>query len=161
MPSANQSCVFVCTPNAVSVAQMQLDPFEMSVLEISRIYFETFQSPEKQLWAEAFHLAEQRFDVPYGATVAQAVATILLHLQSKRAGIFAYFGRDHAEAYTLLTQDEANLMRLVQHMRAGRVSLLHSTALILACGGNVRPLLATVEQLCILSGDVDKPRFQN
>lgn len=48
------------------------DSDTLHVLEISRIFFVSFNDPSAQIWMKAYDLGERTYGVPMGATVAQA-----------------------------------------------------------------------------------------
>ena len=61
----------------VLISDVGLDEYEQKILQIARLVFATFDKPETQRWVQAFHIAENSFPAPFGATIAHAVVITL------------------------------------------------------------------------------------
>ncbi|MEL6171038.1 MAG: hypothetical protein AAFR02_03360, partial [Pseudomonadota bacterium] len=135
------------------------ESFEQDFLCVARHFFETYENPDTQCWMQAFLVAEQQFPPPFGATIAHAISLVVTALKT-RGNSFSYYRADDPLAEHAVTREEQYLLQVLRHMRSGALQQLQSAALLLCCGGDTEPLLAALERMCVITGDIKELRFQ-
>lgn len=141
------------------LAHSGFDVFETNVLEIARHFFLAFAEPESEAWIDAFRRAEQAFPVPFGATIANAVLIAIQDMRRSRIRLFTYSNPRCIECSKLITDEERYFMTALQSIRRARFGMAETNCLLLCEGGDATALLASLERIAIITGDVQEPRF--
>ncbi|MEM9247734.1 MAG: hypothetical protein AAGB05_03445 [Pseudomonadota bacterium] len=155
-----ESQIFVCDPGARRRNDMDLDGFETSVLTVSRHIFETMERPESQCWMSAFWYAEQAFPPPFGATIAHALVIAIDALRTTRLRPFVYLRTSDPLANASITAEERYLVLALRGVRRGDLATARLNGLLLCDGSDATALLAALERLAIITGDVTETAFQ-
>ncbi|MEL6207479.1 MAG: hypothetical protein AAFR47_19525 [Pseudomonadota bacterium] len=151
---------FVCDPAAHVRRDLDLDSFETSVLTVSRHVFETLERPEDQCWMSAFWHAEQAFPPPFGATIAHALVIAINASRTSRRRSFSYLRVSDPLADVSITDEERYYVMALRGIREGDNSCARLNALFLCEGHSADALLAALERLALITGDVTEPRLQ-
>lgn len=159
MPPANSS-VFVVDPGITERACLNMNAFEAAFLDVARHIFETLETPQTQCWMTAFMKAEQVFEPPFGATIAHAIALTVQEISAERLRVFAYYKSGSPVAARALTDEERYLVLALRAMREHQHSTARLNALLICEGGDNSGLLAALERISIITGDVSVPVFQ-
>lgn len=100
----------------LNLNDLGFDTFEAGLLAVSRYFFLTHAAPERQAWQTGFAVAVERWGPDIGLPAAHAVAKLARAIFDVRTdfGFHDPFGTD---ARTMVTSDEAMMMRMLHHMR--------------------------------------------
>lgn len=150
------------SPGATGAAQplvSALDDFERDVLTIARHFFEAFARPEGHAWVDAFGEAERTFPMPFGASIAHAVLIAINALRTSRRRTFLFERPGSLAAAFTLTDTERYFIRILHDIRRGDRASARAHALFLCEGNDATRVLAALERLAIITGDVDDPHF--
>lgn len=144
---------------STSAEALALDDFEMKLLEVARFFFLSFAKPESEAWIEAFWRAERHFPAPFGATIAHAILIALSEIRAGRERTFEFLNPNHPSSETELTDQERYLMLTFRAARDGNRSAATANALLLCECEDTTQVLAAVERLAMITGDIDVPQF--
>ena len=162
MPNELHSKQFVVVdPMDAERNTLDTDFFETNLLTVARHLFASFSKQQSHHWMEAFHVAENAFPAPFGATIGHAIAQIINEMRMSRSTTFSYYENTDLQAGTVLTREEKYLIQSLQAVKTGNHSRASASAMLLCEGGETRGLLAALERLCLITGDVLTPRYQN
>ncbi|MCV6584212.1 MAG: hypothetical protein OIF47_01620 [Marinibacterium sp.] len=145
-------------PDDRRVEDCGFDTFETNLLEIARYVLLSFSAPESHAWIEAFRIAETRLTPPFGATIAHAMVITLNKMRVSRAGVFNYINPECTHCSGFITNEERYLFTALQAVRQGRRGVAETHCMLLCEGGDTGPLMAALERVAVLTGDVDQPR---
>lgn len=159
MSDPNTSQIFVYDPGVAERNALKLDSFEASFLSLARHIFATFDQPQSHCWMSAFMEAEQTFPPPFGATIAHAVVIAVTELRTERLRTFSYFRNGSALSDQATTREERYLLLVLRGIRCSNPGAARANAMLVCEGGSGDGLLAALERLCIITGDVDQPQF--
>ena len=73
------------------ISDYNFDKFELKVLRIARLLFESNEYPIAQTWKSAFLKAEQNFSSPFGASIAHIISISIDFMSNGRTSNFSYF----------------------------------------------------------------------
>lgn len=152
--------VFVYNPNVAELTTLDLDEFESAFLCVARHLFETFDQPDQQCWMDAFWEAEQMFPASFGATIAHAVAISINALPINRNRPFCHFRAQDSLDDPAMTSEERYLVFVLHAMRQQNSASAIANATPVCEGGEIADLLAAIERMCIITGDLAVPKFQ-
>lgn len=158
--SSPKEQIFVVDQGFKERSDLSLDDFERGTLTVARHLFQTYAAPESQCWMDAFMAAERAFQPPFGATIAHAISLLVNELRTARQRTFTFYEAGHAFADTAMTREERYLIQTIQLIRSGAYSGARTQAMLLCDGGDCSGVLAAIERLCIITGDVKEPRLQ-
>ena len=93
--------------NGISkISDYDLDTFELKILRVARLLFESNEEPNSQTWKSAFLIAEQNFSSPFGASIAHVISISIDFMSNGRARNFSYIKENSGSASTLITDEE-------------------------------------------------------
>lgn len=144
---------------AVQPELASLDGFERDVLNIARHFFEAFSRPASLAWIDAFRLAEYVFPMPFGATIGHAILIAINAMRTSRQRTFVFERPDSPLGAFTLTDTERYFMRILHDIRRGDRASARAHALFLCEGNDATRVLAAIERLAMITGDVDDPQF--
>lgn len=157
---ADTSQIFVYDPGVTDRANLDLDVFEKSFLGIARDIIASFDRPQSHCWMTAFLEAERVFPAPFGATIAHAIAVSVDALRAGRTRAFSYFPNGAPLGDISMTQEERYLLMTLRGLRRCEPATARANALLVCEGSDPARLLAALERLCLITGDVTECRFQ-
>ena len=143
----------------VLISDVGLDEYEQKILQIARLVFATFDKPETQRWVQAFHIAENSFPAPFGATIAHAVVITLNALRVSRNRCFSFFDAGHPHADTVMTQEEKYVLLTFHAIRRKESTKARMQAMLACEGGETKSFLSAFERLAMITGDVSGSAF--
>ena len=85
------------------ISEYNFDNFELTILRVARLLFETNEEPNAQTWKSAFLLAEQNFSSPLGASIAHIISISFDFMSNGRTRNFSYVRVNNSSALTLIT----------------------------------------------------------
>jgi hypothetical protein len=135
------------------------DEFEIHVLEIARLFCLAFADPKSEAWIDALRHAEQVFPVPFGATIANAVLIALNDMRRSRTRMFTYTNPRCTDCVRHITDEERYLISALHSMRQGNRGVAETHCMLLCEGGDATRLLASLERIAIITGDVETPKY--
>lgn len=154
------SQIFVYDPGISDRAALDMDTFEETFLTVARQIITTFDEPDTQCWMSAFMEAEARFPPPFGATIAHAIVVIVNVLREERSSAFSYIRHDDPADVLFITPEERYLLLTLREVRQNNGFRARMNAMLACEGGDAARLLAAIERLGIITGDVGSPEFQ-
>lgn len=129
------------------------------MLNIARYFFDAFSRPAGHAWVEAFGEAERVFPVPFGATVGHAVLIAVNALRTSRRRTFVFERPGSMAGAFNLTDTERYFMRILHDIRRCDRASARAHALFLCEGNDASRVLAALERLAIITGDIDELHF--
>ncbi|MEQ3710436.1 MAG: hypothetical protein ABNH38_17630 [Tateyamaria sp.] len=100
----------------IAVDHLGFDPFEAGVLAVTRHFMTSFDAPNLQAWQAGFKIAVERWGENIGLSAAYSVLKLVKALRDVRSD-FDYHDPLCTDARVWATADEAQLMRMLHHMR--------------------------------------------
>ncbi|QBX99990.1 hypothetical protein E2K80_03935 [Rhodophyticola sp. CCM32] len=128
-----------------------LDRFEADILSVARCFFQTFASPERQTWVQAFGMAQTLFPGLDGANLAIGVLNVVQAMRVSRSSVFTFSNPYCADCARILSDGERQLTSALYAVRLGHRSTAHIHALILTEGGETERLIYALEKLAALA----------
>ena len=122
------------TDDCQHVTQTSFDQLELDILQIARLIFLSFHHPETYAWVNAFNIAEQRYEKPYGATIANAVVTTVNAVCGARGSGLRYHDPHCLICQEYVTPDEQFFVGALHELRLGK-KLSARTHLMHLCEG--------------------------
>lgn len=117
-----------------TVEAQNFDNTSLQVLQISRMFFVSFNQPETEFWIKAYGFGEHVFGAPLGATIAQAVLTMLNEMRCARPHTFNFTDPRCLDCSAFLTPEERYLMESFVSLRAGKHTSAQMSAMMLCEG---------------------------
>lgn len=141
------------------ITDCNFDEFEVRVLEIARHFFLAFSEPQSEAWIVAFRRAEQVFPAPFGATIANAILIALNDMRRSRVRTFTYSNPLCQECLSHITDEERYFLSALQDMRRSNRTAVETSCMLLCEGNDASDLLASLERIAMITGDVDEPKY--
>ena len=82
------------------ISDYNFDKFELNILRIARLLFESNEDPNAQTWKSAFLMAEQNFSSPFGASRADFISISIDFMGNGRTRHFSYIRKNNISALT-------------------------------------------------------------
>ena len=77
--------------NGISrISEYNFDKFDLNVLRVARLLFQSNEDPYAQTWKSAFLMAEQKFSSPSGASIAHIISISIDFMSNSRTRNFSY-----------------------------------------------------------------------
>ena len=89
------------------ISDYNFDDFELTVLRVARLLFESNDDPNAQTWKSAFLIAEQNFSSPFGASIAHIISISIDFMSNGRTRNFSYIRVNSSSALTLIIDEES------------------------------------------------------
>ncbi|MEM1005933.1 MAG: hypothetical protein AAF496_00470 [Pseudomonadota bacterium] len=141
------------------LAECDFDEFETNVLDIARHFFLAFAEPESEAWVEAFRRAELMFPAPFGATIANAILIALNDMRQSRVRLFTYSNPRCDDCLHHITDEERYFISALRDMRRSNRGAVETNCMLLCEGNDASDLLASLERIAIITGDVEDPKY--
>lgn len=143
--------------NGISkISDYDLDTFELKILRVARLLFESNEEPNSQTWKSAFLIAEQNFSSPFGASIAHVISISIDFMSNGRARNFSYIKENSGSASTLITDEERYFLMALKSIRENEISKANSYAVMLCEGAQINKFLLAIEGIAIITGDIKK-----
>ena len=138
------------------ISDYNFDKFELKVLGIARLLFESNEYPIAQTWKSAFLKAEQNFSSPFGASIAHIISISIDFMSNGRTSNFNYFKENNNSSLTLITDEERYFLMALKSIRNNNISKANSYAVMLCEGPQINKFLLAMEGIAIITGDIEK-----
>ena len=138
------------------ISEYNFDKFELSILRVARLLFESNEDPNAQTWKSAFLTAEQNFSSPFGASIAHIISISIDFISNGRTRKFSYIKENNSSALTLITDEERYFLMALKSIRKNNVSKANSYAVMLCEGPQINKFLLAMEGIAIITGDIQK-----
>ena len=138
------------------ISDYNFDKFELNVLRVARLLFESNEDPSAQTWKSAFLMAEQKFSSPFGASIAHVISISIDFMSNGRTRNFSYIRENHSSALTLITDEERYFLMALKSVRKNNISRANSYAVMLCEGPQINKFLLAMEGIAIITGDSKK-----
>ena len=143
--------------NGISkISDYDLDTFELKILRVARLLFESNEEPNSQTWKSAFLIAEQNFSSPFGASIAHVISISIDFMSNGRTRNFSYIRENSGSASTLITDEERYFLMALKSIRENEISKANSYAVMLCEGTLINKFLLAMEGIAIITGDIKK-----
>ena len=143
--------------NGISkISDYHLDTFELKILRVARLLFESNEEPNSQTWKSAFLIAEQNFSSPFGASIAHVISISIDFMSNGRTRNFSYIKENSGSASTLITDEERYFLMALKSIRENEISKANSYAVMLCEGTQINKFLLAMEGIAIITGDIKK-----
>ena len=143
--------------NGISkISDYDLDTFELKILRVARLLFESNEEPNSQTWKSAFLIAEQNFSSPFGASIAHIISISIDFMSNGRTRNFSYIRVNSSNALTLITDEERYFLMALKSIRKNNISRANSYAVMLCEGPQVNKFLLAMKGIALIKGDLEK-----
>lgn len=144
----NGKCRRLVSDREIPVAEAGFDSLELSVLAISRFYFQSFAIPESQMWMRALEVARDCFGEARGGELGNLVLDMVQAMRLSRRSGFRFSNPGCACCSQILSENERQMMGVFIAVRHGLLSQAHAHAMILCEGNDTVEFLAAMTDLC-------------
>ena len=138
------------------ISEYNFDNFELTILRVARLLFESNEEPNAQTWKSAFLIAEQNFSSPFGASIAHIISISIDFMSKGRTRNFSYIRVNSSKALTLITDEERYFLMALKNVRKNNISRANSYAVMLCEGPQINKFLLAMEGIAIITGDLEK-----
>ena len=138
------------------ISEYNFDKFELKILRVARLFFESNEEPNTQTWKSAFLIAEQNFSSPFGASIAHVISLSIDFMSNGRTRNFSYIRENNNSALTLITDEERYFLMALKSIRNNNISEANSYAVMLCEGPQINKFLLAMDGIAIITGDVEK-----
>ena len=138
------------------ISEYNFDNFELTILRVARLLFESNEEPNAQTWKSAFLIAEQNFSSPFGASIAHIISISIDFMSNGRTRNFSYIRVNNSSALTLITDEERYFLMALKSVRKNNISRANSYAVMLCEGPQINKFLLAMEGIAIITGDSEK-----
>ncbi len=138
------------------ISEYNFDNFELTILRVARLLFESNERPNAQTWKSAFLIAEQNFSSPFGASIAHIISISIDFMSNGRARNFRYIRVKSSNALSLITDEERYFLMALKSIRKNNISRANSYAVMLCEGPKINKFLLAMEGIAIITGDSEK-----
>ena len=138
------------------ISEYNFDNFELTILRVARLLFESNEEPNAQTWKSAFLIAEQNFSSPFGASLAHIISISIDFMSNGRTRNFSYIKLNSSSALTLITDEERYFLMALKSMRKNNISRANSYAVMLCEGPQINKFLLAMEGIAVITGDLEK-----
>ena len=138
------------------ISEYNFDNFELTILRVARLLFESNEEPNAQTWKSAFLIAEQNFSSPFGASIAHIISISIDFMSNGRTRNFSYIRVNNSSALTLITDEERYFLMALKSVRKNNISRANSYAVMLCEGPQINKFLLAMEGIAIITGDLEK-----
>ncbi len=138
------------------ISEYNFDNFELTILRVARLLFESNEEPNAQTWKSAFLIAEQNFSSPFGASIAHIISISIDFMSNGRTRNFSYIRVNSSSALTLITDEERYFLMTLKSIRKNNVSKANSYAVMLCEGPQLNKFLLAMKGIAIITGDLEK-----
>ena len=139
-----------------NISEYDFDNFELTILRVARLLFESNEEPTAQTWKSAFLIAEQNFSSPFGASLAHIISISIDFMSNGRTRNFSYIRVNSSSALTLITDEERYFLMTLKSIRKNNVSKANSYAVMLCEGPQLNKFLLAMKGIAIITGDLEK-----
>ena len=138
------------------ISEYNFDNFELTILRVARLLFESNEEPNAQTWKSAFLIAEQNFSSPFGASIAHIISISIDFMSNGRTRNFSYIRVNNSSALTLITDEERYFLMALKSVRKNNISRANSYAVMLCEGPQINKFLLAMEGIAVITGDLEK-----
>ena len=138
------------------ISEYNFDNFELTIIRVARLLFESNEEPNAQTWKSAFLIAEQNFSSPFGASIAHIISISIDFMSNGRTRNFSYIRINSGNALTLITDEERYFLMALKSIRKNNISKANSYAVMLCEGPQISKFLLAMEGIAIITGDLEK-----
>ena len=138
------------------ISEYNFDNFELTIIRVARLLFESNEEPNAQAWKSAFLIAEQNFSAPFGASIAHIISISIDFMSNGRTRNFSYIRVNSSNALTLITDEERYFLMTLKSIRKNNVSKANSYAVMLCEGPQLNKFLLAMKGIAIITGDLEK-----
>ena len=138
------------------ISEYNFDNFELTILRVARLLFESNEEPNAQTWKSAFLIAEQNFSSPFGASIAHIISISIDFMSNGRTRNFCYIRVNSSSALTLITDEERYFLMALKSVRKNNISIANSYAVMLCEGPQINKFLLAMEGIAVITGDSEK-----
>ena len=142
------------------MSEYNFDKFELNILKVARLLFESNENPNAQAWKSAFLIAEQNFSSPFGASIAHIISISIDFISNGRTRKFSYIRENNSSALTLITDEERYFLMALKSIRKHKFSRANSYAVMLCEGPQINKFLLAMEGIAIIAGDIKTKAVQ-
>lgn len=145
--TAERCCGRAVHPKEARLDETTLDAFDLSVLEISRYYWQTFAYPQAHSWLDALQTTADRFPHSGGLETGIDVLAAVQAMRSSRCSCFHFNNPRCAGCSAYLSEHERQFISILSAVRHGRMGQARTHAMLLCEGNPVDQLIARMVRL--------------
>ncbi len=138
--AANRLCG-IPGPREELLSATEFDRFELGALEIMRLTFAAMEQNQPRYAPQAEEIAATRFGRARAALIVSGLTAFVQVMAVSRSERFRYSNPFCDGCAAILTQDEANFLRILHHVRRGQRGRAMTHALMLCDARPVGPVL--------------------
>lgn len=131
----------------IAVANAGFDFVELTVLEIARLFWQTFAHPDSQSWFYALQRAEQSFGGTRGGEIGLEILAAVQAMRMSRMSCFQFNNPSCKGCSAILSEHERQFMNVFRAIREERPGLARTHAMLLCEGNDTDPLIDRMGEL--------------
>lgn len=147
------------SPKETSLEEAGYDPTERAILEVSRLFFQTFAVPQSQTWLLALQCAELRFPPDLSAQIGFDILAAVQAMRVSRTSSFCFNNPTCPGCSKIVSEHERQFMGVFRAIRQKRTSVAQTYALLICEGNDTTRLIARMSAL-VSSACEDDPTDQ-
>ncbi|WP_419905333.1 hypothetical protein [Kiloniella sp.] len=122
-------------------------PSELLVLEMLRLYCQSYSDPTSHAWEKVFELGEDEFGLYDGAWIVAAVGGFIRAIRNSRRTSFEFIVSCCPSCRQQICTTELNALWLVQAARTENAVAMQTAAVLTLDGHDTRKLLLKAQHL--------------
>ncbi|MFQ6552761.1 hypothetical protein AAD018_010525 [Aestuariibius insulae] len=120
---------------------------DVKILEIARLYWQTFAMPQSQSWLTASIRADRGFRGRQGGEVAMKTLAAVQAMRMSRVSCFRFNAPDCPGCSQIVSEHERQFMSVLQAVREDRPGAARTHAMLLCEGNETEPLISSMAML--------------
>ncbi|MEM6371235.1 MAG: hypothetical protein AAF727_00420 [Pseudomonadota bacterium] len=132
-------------PGDTPLAALDVDPVEYGFLNAARFFCLSFSEPCSGAWVTALLGAPSFFPGDDSAETMRCALAVVHEMRTSRRSTFRFSNPRCEACAAIVTEHERHLVQMVQHARAGRGSMMASSAMLLCEGHDTARVCAAAQ----------------
>ena len=146
---ASSFCDRVPRKNEQLLRDARFDDHELGCLDVSRLFFSTFATPDTHNWVRAIEFSEYVFDHKQGAVLATLLMKLIQAIRSSRTSVFVFSNPDCPGCSRILTEHERRLILAIASARRRRQERARIEMMMLCEGNDTGAVMLWLNELCL------------
>ena len=131
----------------VSLASLELEATEYSILSAARFFFSSFANPETPSWMTVVIASEDFFPVKDSARIVQSILIVIHEVRVSRKSTLRFSNPHCVDCQNNVTAEERHFISMVRKMNSNRPEAAVTHAMLLCEGNQTTNLLVSVGHL--------------
>lgn len=141
---SRHSCARPASAKEIAREEARFDALESALLDIARLYWQTFAAPGSQSWIRALKQAQQQFGPSRGGEVGLMILAVVQAMRTSRSSCFRFNNPDCRFCAAIVSEHERQFMNVFRAVRGGHIGPARTHAMILCEGNNTDAFIASM-----------------